>query len=134
MENKEDLEKAREFFYKDIYAAETTGCVLEEVGESYAKCTLELSGKHRNGYGAVMGGAIFTLADFTFAVASNFNKTPTVSVTSQISFLSSSKGTKLIAESKLVKDGRTTCFYEVNVVDDLGKPIALVTFTGAKLS
>jgi len=37
-----------------------------------AICSLTLEAKHKNALGAVMGGVYFTLADFAFAVASNW--------------------------------------------------------------
>ncbi|MCR5310694.1 MAG: PaaI family thioesterase [Lachnospiraceae bacterium] len=127
-----NLEEAREMFSKDLYATELTGCVIDEIGEDYAKCSLKLTDKHRNAYGGIMGGAIYTLADFAFAVASNFDKeNATVSVVGQASFMSSTKGTVLFAEAKLLKDGRSNCFYEVTVTDDLNKLIAVVSFSGA---
>lgn len=128
-----DLEKAREFFSKDIYAAETTGISLDEVGDCYAKCSLKWDKRHVNATGHVMGGAIFTLADFTFAVATNFNQQLTVTTTSSISFLGSPKGDTLIAESRLLKNGKRTCFYEITVSDNLGNPVASVTSSGTHL-
>ena len=80
-----------------------------------------------------MGGATFTLADYTFAVSSNFNQPQTVSVTSQINFIGMAKGKKLISESHLIKDGRTTCLYGIDITDDLGTKIAYVTISGMKL-
>ena len=85
-ENKTDLEKAREFFSGDLFATKASGIVIDEVGEHYARCSMEITRNHQNAYGGVMGGATFTLADYTFAVASNFNQPQTVSVTSQINF------------------------------------------------
>ena len=128
-----DLEEARQFFGGDLYATETTGIVIDEVRDHYARCSLEITGKHKNAYGGVMGGATFTLADYTFAVASNFRQPQTVSVTSQISFIGMAKGTKLISESRLIKDGRTTCLYEIDISDDLGNKIAFVTINGMKI-
>ena len=129
-----DLEKAREFFGQDFYATKATGIVIEEVGEHYARCSFEITRNHQNAYGGVMGGATFTLADYTFAVASNFNQPHTVSVTSQINYIGMAKGKKLIAEAHVIKDGRTTCLYEINITDDLGTKIAFVTISGMKLS
>ena len=133
MENTANLEKAREFFGGDLYATKATGIIIEEIGEHYAKCSFEIQEHHKNAYGGVMGGAIFTLADYTFAVSSNFNQPQTVSTTSQITFLGMAKGKKLIAESTLIKDGRSTCLYVINVTDDLGTKIAYVTINGMKL-
>lgn len=127
------LEEARAFFAGDRYAMEATGCVIDAVGEKYARCSLTLEPKHYNAVGQVMGGVSFTLADFAFAVAANFQQGVTVSVTSQISHLGMVKGSRLIAETRLVRDGRRNCFYEVDVTDDLGNQIALVTITGAHL-
>ena len=42
---------------------------IEEVDDGYAKCSLEIQPHHLNAANTVMGGAIFTLADFAFAVA-----------------------------------------------------------------
>lgn len=128
-----DLEEAREFFGGDLYATETTGIIIEEVGEHYARCSMEIARKHQNAYGGVMGGATFTLADYTFAVASNFRQTQTVSVTSQINFIGMAKGKKLISESHLIKDGRSTCLYSIEIKDDLENKVAFVTISGMKL-
>ena len=123
------LEEVKKFFENDRYAMEN-GAVIEEVDDGYAKCVMELKEHHKNAMGAVMGGAIFTLADFTFAVASNWNKGPHVSLTSQITYLGKAKGNKLIAEAKLVREGRTTCYYLVEVTDELGNQVAHVTSSG----
>lgn len=134
MAEKSDLEEAREFFGGDFYATKATGIVIEEVGDHYARCSMEITRKHQNAYGGVMGGATFTLADYTFAVASNFRQPQTVSVTSQINFIGMAKGTKLLSQSRLIKDGRTTCLYSIEIKDDLGNQVAFVTISGMKLN
>ena len=79
-----------------------------------------------------MGGAIYTLADFAFAVASNFDKDrAAVSIAGNALFLSATKGEILYAQARLLRDGRNNCFYEVTVTDDLERKIAVVSFTGA---
>ena len=126
------LEDAREKFSQDRYATVLSGAVIEEIGENYARCSMKITENHKNAYGGIMGGSIYTLADFAFAVASNFDKeNVTVSVVGQASFMSISKGSVLYAEAKLIKDGRSNCFYDVSVTDDLGKLIAVVSFNGA---
>ena len=129
------LEEARAIFSKDLYATKLTGARIDKFGENYAKCSMLLSADHRNAYGGIMGGSIYTLADFAFAVASNFEKENlTVSLVGQATFLNMSKGSILYAEAKLIKDGRTNCFYDVRITDDLGKDIAVVSFTGAHVN
>ena len=129
-----DIEKAREFFGKDKYATVASGIQIDEIGEHYSMCSMKITDNHKNAYGGVMGGAIFTLADFAVAVASNYNAPQTVSVTGQINFIGMAKGQCLIAESKVIKDGRTTCLYDVFITDELGTKVAYVTITGMKLS
>lgn len=133
MESDFNLEKAREFFGGDLFATKASGIIIEEVGDHYAKCSFEIQENHKNAYGGVMGGAIFTLADYTFAVSSNYNQPQTVSTTSQITFLGMAKGKKLTAQSTLIKDGKSTCLYVVDVTDELGTKIAYVTINGMKL-
>ena len=129
-----ELEQKREFFKDDIYATETTGIEIEAVGKNYAKCSLKLDKKHMNAAGNPMGGAIYTLADFTFAVATNPNENAiTVTTVGQISYLNVSKGSKLFAETKLIKNGRSVCFFEISITDDLGTQIAVVSITGTHL-
>ena len=77
-----------------------------------------------------MGGTYFMLADFAFAVAANWEKMGCVSLRSDISFLGSAKGKKLIAKATCVKAGRSTSCYRVDVTDELGNLAAAVTTTG----
>lgn len=128
------LESAREFFLKDRYATEATGIVIDEVGEKYAKCSMKITDIHKNAVGHVMGGVMFTLADFVFAVSTNLDGPRTVSTVSQISYLNSPKGDVLFGKSKLIKDGKRVCFYEVEITDDLGTNVAVVSFTGSHIN
>ena len=127
-----DLEEARKFFKNDRFATEN-GMVIDEIGEDYAKCSMTILDGHRNAAGGVMGGVIYPLADFAFAAASNNMHKVTVGQTGNINYLSGSRGKKLFAYSKCVKNGKTTCVHEVTVTDDLGKAIALFIGTGFKL-
>ncbi len=127
-------EKAREFFMADRFAMVTTGIDIVDVAPQYAKCRLDLNDGHRNAAGQVMGGAIFTLADFTFAVATNFEQDLTVTTVSQISYLSPAKGDALFGESRMIKDGKRTCFYDIEITDGSGTLVALVHTTGMHLA
>ena len=101
-----------------------------EASQGHAVTVLELDPKkHYNAMGGVMGGAIFTLADYALAVASNYNEPPSVSVSHTIEFLAGAKGDKLIATCDVDKSGRTLGFYTVVVVDDTGRKVAKMTAT-----
>jgi acyl-CoA thioesterase len=106
---------------------------IEEIGENWSVCSMEISERHRNANHGVMGGAIFTLADLAFAAASNNVHVQTVAQQVSVNFLSGSRGTKLTAKAVCRKDGRTSAVYNVDVTDDLGRDIAELVFTGFKL-
>lgn len=123
-------EWAREFFKNDRFATKTTGIEIIEAGDNYAKCELRPTPDHMNAAGGVMGGAIFTLADFCFAVAANTKERLAVSLTSEISYISKARGSLLIAEAKCLKTGRTACFYTIEIKDDLDNLVANVSVNG----
>lgn len=123
------LEQVQRIFSNDRFATETTGCRVAEAGPDHAVCELDVCERHLNEKGGVMGGAIFTLADFACAVASNIGEEPTVSVAFSIQYLSAVKGKRLIATADVRKNGRTLGFYDCVVRDDLGRDIAHVTGT-----
>lgn len=124
------FEEAEAFFYKDRFAHDAADIRIVEFTDHSAKCKLDIQDKHLNGMNQVMGGAIFTLADFSFAVASDAKA---VSSSCNITYLSATKGKSLFAEAEIKKDGRTTIFAEVKIYDDLGKDIAFVTVNGIRV-
>ena len=126
-----NLDQVREFFKNDRFATEN-GAVIDEIGELYAKCSLEVQDKHRNAVGAVMGGVSFMLADFAFAVAANHETVGAVSINASIAFVETVKGSRLIAVARCIKNGRTACYFDVDVTDDLGTVIARVSITGLR--
>ncbi len=127
-----DIDEVREFFSKDRYAT-MSGMVVDDYGEDYSVCSVVLNDNHKNGYGGIMGGVMFTLADFAFAVVSNKVHQSTVAQQMSINYLSAPKGTKLIATARLKKNGRTSTIVNIDIVDDTGRDIAQVVGTGFKL-
>lgn len=116
-------------FANDRFATEAAGCRVVEGARGRAVCEMVLGDVHKNVMDNVMGGAIFTLADFALAICCNIGEEPTVSVDSSISFFRSTKGAKLTATAVCDKPGRHLGFYTVLVEDDLGKAIAKMTAT-----
>ena len=119
-------------YFKNDRFAESNGVRLDEITEDGCVCHVDLNETHYNALGGVMGGIIFTLADFAFAVSSNNVHEGTVAIDVSIRYLSAAKGRRLIAEAECVKEGRNTCVYQVKVTDDTGRSIALFTATGFK--
>lgn len=132
MEIEKTLEEVRKIFENDRFATEN-GAVIDEIGDHSAVCSLVITNSHRNAMGAVMGGAYFMLADFAFAVAANWQRMGWVSLRSDISFLTSAKGEKLIAKAVCIKNGKSTACYRVDVTDEPSNLCATVTVTGYKV-
>ncbi len=126
------LEEIREFFKNDRFATEN-GAVIDEVGENYARCSLDIKPVHLNAMGSLMGGVSFMLSDFAFAVAANHGDVGTVSLNSNIAFIGKPKSNKLIATAHCEKDGKSTCCYIVKVEDEIGTLITEMIITGYKL-
>ena len=121
------IEEVRELFGNDRFATEACNCRVVEAERGRAVCEFDIAPIHLNAQGHVMGGAIFTLADFALAIACNMGEEPTVAVSNTIEYLRATKGSKLTATCIVDKSGRTLGFYMVDVVDDLGEHIARMT-------
>ena len=125
------IEELREFFEADRFAAEM-GAVITECGEGGATVEMDAGPRHLNAAGTVQGGALFTLADFAFAVAANAGGVPTVSLQNSISFLHAVKPGRLTARAERVSETRRTCGYDVSVTDEAGKLTARMCVTGSR--
>lgn len=126
-------EAAADFFKKDRFATETTGITIEEVSDGHSVVSLAVTDKHRAAHGGVMGGVLFTLADFAFAVACNTPESITVTVSSNINFLSGAKTDFLTAECVRTKNGKRVCFCETKITDSDGTLVATVSAVGSKI-
>ena len=124
-----ETEKARQLFKGDNYAVRQTEIVIESVENDCAVCSFISRDIHKNADGAVMGGAIYTLADFAFAVAANSSSMHTVTLDGSVKYLKPGVGDKLTAVAKHVRLGRAVCVYSVTVDDGISD-IAVCTFTG----
>ena len=132
MSNFKTIDEARAYFSDDRFAT-GSGMTLDELDEGHSVCSVTLDERHRNAFGGVMGGAIFTLADFAFATLTNGRDRVTVAQQVSISYLSPAKGGRLIATARYKKDGRSSCVVNVDVTDDTGRDIAQFVGTGFKL-
>ena len=128
--------KAREIFVSDRYATEATGIVIDHVDEHEATCAMTIDEHHCNARGVAMGGAIFTLADFSAAIAANSaclesESLHWISLDATIHYLSPVPlGSNLCAISKALKQGRTTALYQTIIESpDNGKQYAIVETT-----
>lgn len=123
------LEELQETYRNDRFATQAAHCRIVEATADHVVCEMPIEDVHLNAHNAVMGGATFTLADFVLAVMSNIANPPSVTLTSEIRYLGTAKGTKLVATGHIDKSGRRTGFFTVDVTDDLGTKVAKVSST-----
>ena len=126
------LKEIQEFFSHDNFASKACGAQIISAQRGHAICELTLDSVHRNAMGGVMGGAIFTLADFALAIACNVGEPPTVLVSANIDYLSAARGKRLIAECKAEKSGRSLGFYTIEIHDEEGVLVARMSATCAR--
>jgi len=110
-------------FKADRYAELSNIELLTAVtGQATAKMTLHPH--HLNALGTVQGGAIFTLADFTFAVACNSHGTMAVALDVSIVFMKAATTGTLWAEAREASKNFKVGLYLVDVKDDEGDLVA----------
>ena len=128
------LKEIRQFFAADRFATEVTGAEIRLAEPGRSVCALTLTPRHLNAAGTPQGGAIFTLADFAFAVAANgYTEKITISLQHDITYLAPARGKELIATARCVKGGHHTGFYTVEITDDMGTNVAHMTVNGFTL-
>ncbi len=113
------------FFRENDKFAGYSGIELLEISEGRAKATMKIKKHHLNAVGSVHGGAIFTLADFVFAVASNSHRTVSVAINASISFLKAANEGRLFAEAKEIALNPKLASYTVEVTNEQGDLIAI---------
>lgn len=120
----ESMEGIRQFLEKDQFARQV-GIELLEVGMGRARARLRISEQHLNGVGIAHGGAIFTLADFVFAAASNSHDTVAVAINVSISYLKAISSGILLAEAQEVALNPKLASYTVHVRDESDDIVAI---------
>ena len=118
-----DTKKAREIFSKDRYAA-LSGIDIMEAGKGYCRTRLVIEDKHLNAANVVQGGAIFTLADLAFAVASNSHGQLALAINVNISFLRAKSTGTLYATATEIGDPNKLGAYDVLVTDEQDTVVA----------
>ncbi len=126
-EKKMDTDQARSFFAADRFAAEA-GITIVEAGTGYCRAMMAIDKRHLNAAGVVQGGAIFTLADLAFAVASNSRGQLALAISANIFFLAAKSHGTLYAAASEVGEPKRIGTYDVLVTDEEGEVVA--RFTG----
>lgn len=126
MENK--IKKLEQILKNDRFA-QASDIQLVAIGRGEAQAEMQVSDKHLNGVNIIQGGALFTLADFAFAAASNSHGRIAVATNASISFFKGIASGKLTAYAKELNSGNTLAHYSVDIYDDNNNRIAHFTGT-----
>lgn len=118
-----DTDRAKKYFSGDRFAA-LAGIEILEAGKGFCRTRLVIEDKHLNAANIVQGGAIFTLADLAFAVASNSHGQLALAINANISFLSAKSSGILYAVATEVGNPKRLGAYDVLVTDEQGEIIA----------
>ena len=108
----------------DAYA-QAAGIELVDTGDGRAAVKMHIEDRHKNSHGTVHGGAIFTLADTAFALASNSHGVPAAAINAHISFVRSATSGTLFARAEEFSINPKIATYTVTVTDDAGEKIAI---------
>lgn len=119
------MEKTTNPFIDDNFARHV-GIELIDAAKGSARAKLDICGQHLNGAGCAHGGAIFTLAVWTMAVAANQDTdTLSVGLNADISWLRAARGGTLTAQAKLIADAKRVATYHVIITNENNQTVAV---------
>jgi acyl-CoA thioesterase len=113
-----------EFFSRDTFARHS-GIECINVGPGTARVRMEIGDRHRNSHGTVHGGALFTLADTAFALASNSEGIPAAAINASITYMKAAREGTLYADAEEFSKNPKLATYIVTITDSNGERIAL---------
>jgi acyl-CoA thioesterase len=119
------MEAIKQFFSDNDLFARHNGIEIVEVGEGEALVSMKIEPYHFNGAATVHGGAIFTLADFAFAIASNSHGQLAMGISTSMNFVKAPVSGTLYARAAEQSRNAKLASYSVIVTDDEGCTVAL---------
>jgi acyl-CoA thioesterase len=111
------------FLERDAFAR-LCGIRLIEAAPGYAKTAMDLTDDLKNGAGIAHGGAVFTLADLAFAVASNSHGRLSLAVSASIAYVRPGTGATLFAEAREISLASRMATYAITISNDADQVIA----------
>lgn len=125
--NQETKTKIKDFFEKNDHFATNNGIRTEAIDEGYAEASLLITKEHLNGAGVAHGGAIFLLADYTLALASNSYGTLALGISNSISYINAAqKNEHIYAIAKEVEKNHKLASYTVTISGKDDRVIAVM--------
>jgi uncharacterized protein (TIGR00369 family) len=122
----EKLNFTRDYQRKIPFVAHL-GLTTEALGEGTARLSMPLPGHFTNSLGTAHGGVIMSLLDVALCTAARTLHPESVGVITidlSTSFIGGGKGAKLIAEARVLRDGRGLIFVEGEAKNEDGSLVA----------
>ncbi len=123
---KHDAEFAREYQKKIPFIAHL-GLATEALGEGTARLALVLAPHMTNSFGTAHGGVIMTLLDVALCTAARTlhpDSTGVMTIDLSTSFIGAGTGPRLVAEARVLKNGRSIIFAEAEARNEDGSLVA----------
>jgi acyl-CoA thioesterase len=117
------LESYQKQFERDEFAG-NCGIILTEASPGHAIAQMEVTEKHLNSVGTVHGGALFTLADFTFAVAANSREKVAMAIQAEISYFKAIRTGLLSAVAREISLHEKLGTYVIDIFTETGELVA----------
>ena len=121
-----DLEKAKEMENKNGFIKYNGYKVIEAERGVKVVMEVDLTEDALNPYGFAHGGLIFGLGDTAMGVLSKSTDKNAVTLSSTISYLRPTVGSKAKAVAEIVKDGKKTCYLKCDIYDDKDRLTAVM--------
>jgi len=102
-------------YQKKIPFVQHLKIVTDELGQGTARLSLPVEKEFTNSLGTVHGGVIMSLLDVALCTAARTlhpDSTGVITIDLSTSFIGGGSGARLIAEARVLKDGRSMSFVE----------------------
>ena len=121
-----DTKFARDYQKKIPFIAHL-GLKTDELGEGSARLSLALAPHMCNSFGTAHGGIIMTLLDVALCTAARTlhpDSTGVMTIDLSTSFIGAGTGPRLLAEARVLKNGRSIIFVEGEAKNEDGSLVA----------
>jgi acyl-CoA thioesterase len=116
-------------FSTDAYAS-AQGFALDEVTDETVTVSMVVREDHLNFHSVLHGGALFSLADCAFSLASNAHGDTAMAIDTHLALTAPARlGDTLTATAAEITRGRSLATYRVDVARDDGRTVGLFTGT-----
>jgi len=125
-EGRRSGEFARDYQHKIPFVAHL-GMVTEALGEGSARLALPLAPHLLNSMGSAHGGVIMTLLDVALCTAARTlhpDSAGVITIDLSASFIGAGSGPRLLAEARVLKNGRSIIFVEGEAKNEDGTLVA----------